>query len=409
MNKVHVNWFAIAVLAAVCALLATAPASAQKKYDPGASDTEIKIGNIMPYSGPISSYSIIGKTESAYFNKINAEGGINGRKIKFISYDDSTNPAKTVEQARKLVESDDVLLIFQSLGGAMNVAIEKYLNDRKVPQLFVAAPNKRFGDPTNFPWTMGWQPTAENEGRIFAQYLLKNHPNAKIGVLYINADVGKEYLAGLKDGLEGKVQIVAEVPYETTDPTVDSQVVILKNSGADVIFLAAAPKPAIQAIRKMAELDWKPIRLLASISNSVGAVMKPAGMENAKGILSAGYLKDPSSPLWKDDPAVKEWEVFMAAYYPDGDRTNTFTAYGYLVAQTMVQVLRQCGNDLTRENVMRQAASIKDLELGLLLPGIKINTSPTDYFPVKHMQMTRFNGENIELVGPLYNEAVAGN
>ena len=409
MNKVHVNWFAIAVLAAVCALLATAPASAQKKYDPGASDTEIKIGNIMPYSGPISSYSIIGKTESAYFNKINAEGGINGRKIKFISYDDSTNPAKTVEQARKLVESDDVLLIFQSLGGAMNVAIEKYLNDRKVPQLFVAAPNKRFGDPTNFPWTMGWQPTAENEGRIFAQYLLKNHPNAKIGVLYINADVGKEYLAGLKDGLEGKVQIVAEVPYETTDPTVDSQVVILKNSGADVIFLAAAPKPAIQAIRKMAELDWKPIRLLASISNSVGAVMKPAGMENAKGILSAGYLKDPSSPLWKDDPAVKEWEVFMAAYYPDGDRTNTFTAYGYLVAQTMVQVLRQCGNDLTRENVMRQAANLKDLELGLLLPGIKINTSPTDYFPVKHMQMTRFNGENIELVGPLYNGAVAGN
>jgi branched-chain amino acid transport system substrate-binding protein len=227
----------------------------------------------MPYSGPISSYSIIGKTESAYFNKINAEGGINGRKIKFVSYDDSTNPAKTVEQARKLVESDDVLLIFQSLGGAMNVAIEKYLNDRKVPQLFVAAPNKRFGDPTNFPWTMGWQPTAENEGRIFALYLLKNHPNAKIGVLYINADVGKEYLAGLKDGLEGKVQIVAEVPYETTDPTVDSQVVILKNSGADVIFLAAAPKPAIQAIRKMAELDWKPIRLLASISNSVGAVM----------------------------------------------------------------------------------------------------------------------------------------
>ena len=409
MNKVHVNWFAIAVLAAVCALLATAPASAQKKYDPGASDTEIKIGNIMPYSGPISSYSIIGKTESAYFNKINAEGGINGRKIKFISYDDSTNPAKTVEQARKLVESDDVLLIFQSLGGAMNVAIEKYLNDRKVPQLFVAAPNKRFGDPTNFPWTMGWQPTAENEGRIFAQYLLKNYPNAKIGVLYINADVGKEYLAGLKDGLEGKVQIVAEVPYETTDPTVDSQVVILKNSGADVIFLAAAPKPAIQAIRKMAELDWKPIRLLASISNSVGAVMKPAGMENAKGILSAGYLKDPSSPLWKDDPAVKEWEVFMAAYYPDGDRTNTFTAYGYLVAQTMVQVLRQCGDDLTRENVMRQAASIKDLELGLLLPGIKINTSPTDYFAVKHMQMTRFNGENIELVGPLYNGAVAGN
>ena len=408
MNKVHVNWFATAVLAAACALMATAPASAQKTYDPGASDTEIKIGNIMPYSGPLSSYSIVGKAEAAYFDKVNAEGGINGRKIKFVSYDDSSNPAKTVEQARKLVEGDDVLLIFQSLGGSMNIAIEKYLNDRKVPQLFVAANNKRFGDPKNFPWTMGWQPTADNEGRIFAQYLLKNHPNAKVGVLYINVDVGKEYLAGLKGGPEGKVQVVAEVPYETTDPTVNSQIVTLKNSGADVIFLAAAPKPAVQAIRKMAELNWKPIRLLASISNSVGAVMKPAGMDTAKGILSAGFLKDPSSPLWRDDPAVKEWEVFMAAYYPEGDRTNTFTAYGYLLGQTMAQVFRQCGDNLTRENVMRQASNIKDLELGLLLPGIKINTSPTDYFPVKHMQMTLFNGENIELVGPLYNGAVAG-
>jgi branched-chain amino acid transport system substrate-binding protein len=391
------------------ATIAATPSFAQKKYDPGASDSEIKIGNIMPYSGPISSYSIIGKTEAAYFGKINAEGGINGRKIKFISYDDGSNPAKTVEQARKLVEGDEVLLIFQSLGGGNNIAIEKYMNERKVPQLFLAAPNKRFGDPKNFPWTMGWQPTADNEGRIYAQYLLKNHPNAKIGVLYVNVDVGKEFLAGLRYGLEGKVPVVAEVPFELTDPTVDSQIVILKTSGADVVFLAAPPKPAVQAIRKMAELDWKPIRLLASFSNSVGAVMKPAGMEIAKGILSAGSLKDPSSPLWKDDPAVKEWEVFMAAYYPDGDRTNTFTAYGYLVAQTMVQVLRQCGDDLTRENVMRQAANLKDLELGLLLPGIKINTSPTDYFPVKHMQMTRFNGENIEPIGPLYNEAVAGN
>jgi branched-chain amino acid transport system substrate-binding protein len=409
MNMVHTKWFATVVLAAAYALLATGPASAQKTYDPGASDAEIKIGNIMPYSGPLSSYSIIGKTEAAYFDKVNSEGGINGRKIKFVSYDDSSNPAKTVEQARKLVEGDDVLLIFQSLGGSMNIAIEKYLNDRKVPQLFVAANNKRFGDPKNFPWTMGWQPTADNEGHIFAQYLLKNHPNAKVGVLYINVDVGKEYLAGLKGGLEGKVQVVAEVPYETTDPTVDSQVVTLKNSGADVIFLAAAPKPAVQAIRKMAELNWKPIRLLASISNSVGAVMKPAGMDIAKGILSVAFLKDPSSPLWRDDPAVKEWEVFMAAYYPEGDRTNTFTAYGYLLGQTMAQVFRQCGDNLTRENVMRQASSIKDLELGLLLPGIKINTGPTDYFPVKHMQMTLFNGESIELVGPLYNGAVAGN
>jgi branched-chain amino acid transport system substrate-binding protein len=391
------------------ATIAANPSLAQRKYDPGASDSEIKIGNIMPYSGPISSYSVIGKTEAAYFEKINAEGGINGRKIKFISYDDSSNPAKTVEQARKLVEGDEVLLIFQSLGGSMNIAIEKYLNDRKVPQLFVSAPNKRFGDPKNFPWTMGWSPTADNEGRIYAQYLLKNHPSSRVGVLYLNVDMGKEYLMALKEGLDGKMQVVAEVPYEITDPTVDSQVISLKESGADIIFLAATPKTAVQAIRKMAELDWKPIRLLASISNSIGAVMKPAGLEVANGILSAGYLKDPSDPLLKDDPAVKEWEVFMAKYYPEGDRTNTFTAYGYLVAQTMAQVLRQCGDDLTRENVMRQAANIKDLELGLLLPGIKINTSPTDYFPVKHMQMTRFNGETIELLGPLYSGVVAGN
>jgi len=391
------------------ATIAASPSLAQRKYDPGANDSEIKIGNIMPYSGPISSYSVIGKTETAYFEKINAEGGINGRKIKFISYDDSSNPAKTVEQARKLVEGDEVLLIFQSLGGSMNIAIEKYLNDRKVPQLFVSAPNKRFGDPKNFPWTMGWSPTADNEGRIYAQYLLKNHPSSRVGVLYLNVDVGKEYLMALKEGLDGKMQVVAEVPYEITDPTVDSQVISLKESGADIIFLAATPKTAVQAIRKMAELDWKPIRLLASISNSIGAVMKPAGLEVANGILSAGYLKDPSDPLLKDDPAVKEWEVFMAKYYPEGDRTNTFTAYGYLVAQTMAQVLRQCGDDLTRENVMRQAANIKDLELGLLLPGIKINTSPTDYFPVKHMQMTRFNGETIELLGPLYSGVVAGN
>jgi branched-chain amino acid transport system substrate-binding protein len=336
-------------------------ALAQKKYDTGANDTEIKIGNTMPYSGAFSSYSVIGKTEAAYFNKINTEGGINGRKIKSVSYDDGSNPTKTVEQARKLVEGDEVLFIFQSLGGPMNIAIEKYLNDRKVPQLFVAAPGKRFGDPKNFHWTMGWQPTAENEGRIYAQYLLENYPHAKVGVLYINADGGKEYLAAFKDGLNGTVQVVAEVSFEITDTTVDSQIVTLKNSGADVIFLAATPKPAVQAIRKMAELNWKPVRLLASISNSVGAVMKPAGTEIAKGILSAGYFKDPSSPLWKDDPAVKEWEAFMTTYYPEGDRLDTFTSYGYLVAQTMVQVLRQCRDDLTRENVMRQASSIEKL------------------------------------------------
>jgi branched-chain amino acid transport system substrate-binding protein len=393
--------------------LATAtaiPSVGQTKYGPGVSDTEIKIGNIMPYSGPLSAYSTIAKTEAAYFNKVNAEGGINGRKINFITYDDGFSPPKTVEQARKLVEGDGVLLIFQSLGTPTNIAIEKYLNDRKVPQLFVATGTTRFGDPKNFPWTMGWQPTYQSEGRIYAQYLLQNHPNAKIGILYQNDDSGKDYMKGLKDGLGSKASmIIAEAPYETSDPTVDSQIVKLKSSGADVFFIEASPKFAAQAIRKAAELNWKPIQLLASISNSVGAVLKPAGFENAKGIMSASYLKDPTDPTWKDDSAVKEWEAFLVKYYPDADRNNTFTVYGYLLAQTMVQVLKQCGDDLTRENVMRQAANLHDLGLGMLLPGIKINTGPTAYYPIQQMQMTRFNGEYTELFGPVMTGTIGDN
>jgi branched-chain amino acid transport system substrate-binding protein len=391
--------------------LATATASSaygQSKYDPGVSDTEIKIGNIMPYTGPLSAYSIIGKTEAAYFTKINADGGINGRRINFVSYDDGFNPTKTVEQARKLVESDDVLFIFQSLGTPTNAAIEKYMNDKKVPQLFVSTGATRFGDPKSFPWTMGWNPTYQTEGRIYARYLLQNHPNAKIGILYQDDDSGKDYVKGLKDGLEGRMQIVAEVPYQVSDPTVDSQIVTIKNSNADVFFIEASPKFAAQAIRKTAELGWKPIRLLSSISFSVGSVLKPAGIENSKGILSAAFLKDPTDPTWKDHPAVKEWEAFMVKYYPEGDRTSTFTVYGYLLGQTMIQVLKQCGNDLTRENVMRQAANLKDLELDMLLPGIKINTSPNDYYPVKQMQMSRFNGENVELFGPMLSSGIAG-
>jgi branched-chain amino acid transport system substrate-binding protein len=390
------------------AVVSAGPALAQKKYDPGASDTEIKIGNIMPYSGPLSAYSIIGKTEAAFFNKINAEGGINGRKINFVTYDDGFSPPKTVEQARKLVESDEVLFLFQSLGTPTNAAIEKYLNDKKVPQLFVATGATRFGDPKNFRWTMGWQPTYQTEGRIYARYLLQNYPNAKIGILYQDDDSGKDYVKGLKDGLEGKMQIVSEVPYQVTDPTVDSQVVTIKNSGADVFFIEASPKFAAQAIRKTAELGWQPIRLLASISASVGSVLKPAGIENSKGVLSAAYLKDPTDPAWKNDPAVKEWEAFMVKYYPDGDRSSTFTVYGYLLSQTMVEVLRRCGDDLSRENVLKQTASMKDLELGMLLPGIKINTGPNDYYPIKQMQMSRFNGEYTELFGPVLSSGIAG-
>jgi branched-chain amino acid transport system substrate-binding protein len=402
--KRSAQWMLLSAAVAICAT----PAAAQKKYDIGASDTEIKIGNIMPYSGPLSAYATIGKTIAAYFNKINAEGGIQGRKINFISYDDGFSPPKTVEQARKLVESDEVLLIFQSLGTPTNNAIQKYMNTNKVPQLFVATGATKFGDAKNFPWTMGWQPTYQIEGRIYAKYLLQNHPNGKIAILYQNDDSGRDYIKGLKDGLEGKIQVVAETPYEPTDPTVDSQIITLKASGADIFFNESSPKFAAQAIKKVAELGWKPVHLLASISASVGSVLRPAGLENSKGILSSGYLKDPTDPTWKGDPAIKEWAAFMDKYYPEGDKTSTFTVYGYLTAQTMVQVLKQCGDDLTRENVMKQAANLKDLDLGMLLPGIKINTGPSDYYPIKQMQMSRFNGQYGELFGPVIATDISG-
>jgi branched-chain amino acid transport system substrate-binding protein len=378
------------------------PAAAQKKYDAGATDSEIRIGNIMPYSGPLSAYALIGRTEAAFFNKINAEGGVNGRKINFISYDDGFSPPKTVEQARKLVESDEVLLIFQSLGTPTNNAIRQYMNGKKVPQLFVATGATQFGDLKNFHWTMGWQPTYQTEGRIYAKYILQNLPQGKIGVLYQNDDSGRDYLKGLHDGLgeeATKRMIVAELPYEPTDPTVDRQIVTLKTMGADIFFNEASPKFAAQAIKRAAEIGWKPVQFLASISNSVGSVLKPAGLEASTGILSTNYLKDATDPTWKDDPALKEWIAFMDKYFPEGDKSSTFSVYGYLTAQTMVQVLKQCGDELTRENVMKQAANLKDLELGMLLPGIKINTSPTDYFPVEQMQMSRFNGDHGELFG----------
>jgi branched-chain amino acid transport system substrate-binding protein len=378
------------------------PAAAQKKYDPGASDTEIKVGNIMPYSGPLSAYAQIGRTEAAFFKMINEQGGINGRKVNFISYDDAFSPPKTVEQARKLVESDEVLLIFESLGTPTNSAIQKYMDQKKVPQLFVATGATKFGDHKNFPWTMGWQPTYQTEGRIYAKYILEHLPDGKIGILYQNDDSGRDYIKGLKDGLgpeASKRMIVAELPYDPSDPTIDSQVVALKTIGADIFFDEASPKFAAQAIRKAAEIGWRPTLFLASISNSVGAVLKPAGVENAKGILSSNYIKDPTDPAWKDDPAIKQWSVFMDKYFPEGDKTSTFTVYGYALSQTLVQVLKQCGDELTRENVMRQAANLKDFEIGLLLPGIKINTSPTDYYPIEQMQMSRFNGEHNELFG----------
>jgi ABC-type branched-subunit amino acid transport system substrate-binding protein len=384
---------------AVAAVVATS-ASAQKKYDPGASDTEIKIGNIMPYSGPASSYGVIGKTEEAYFRKINAEGGINGRKINFITYDDAYSPPKAIEQARKLVESDEVLLIFQPLGTPSNSATQKYMNSKKVPQLFVATGATKWGDPKNFPWTMGWQPNYQSEGRIYAKYVLDHLPNAKIAVFWQNDDAGRDQVKGLRDGLGAKANmIIADKSYEVSDPSIDSQIVALHDSGADTFFTWAAPKGAAQAIRKVGELGWKPTFFLANVSTSVAGVLKPAGLENAKDIISTAYLKDPTDPTWKDDPGVKAWQAFMDKYYPEGDKLNSNNIYGYAVAQTMVQVLKQCGDNLTRENVMKQAASLKDFSSEVLLPGIKVNTGPDDFFPIEQMQLMKFNGQVWELFG----------
>jgi branched-chain amino acid transport system substrate-binding protein len=391
-----------AALAAAVFALTSSIALAQKKYDTGASDTEIKIGNIMPYSGPASAYGVIGKTEQAYFNKINAEGGINGRKINFISYDDGYSPPKAVEQARKLVESDEVLVVFNPLGTPSNSAIQKYLNAKKVPQLFVATGATKWNDPKDFPWTIGWQPSYQSEARIYAKYLTKEKPDGKIAVLYQNDDFGKDYLKGLKDGLGSKSSmIVAEESYETTEPSIDGHIVKLKATGADVFISITTPKFAAQAIKKLAEIDWHPVHIVSNVSASVGGVMQPAGYENAQGMLSAAYAKDGADPQWDNDPGMKKFFEFLAKYYPDANKLDGSVVYGYGVAQTLVQVLKQCGDDLTRENVMKQAASLKNFETDTLLPGIKINTSPTDFAPINQLKMMRFKGEKWDLFGDI--------
>src|SRR5437667_1954907 len=402
--KMHKSWlFAAALLAG--AALAASPAAAQKKYDTGATDTEIKIGNTNPYSGPASAYGVIGKTITAYLNKINAEGGINGRKINFISYDDGYSPPKTVEQVRKLVESDEVLLLFQTLGTPPNSAIHKYMNSKKVPHLFVATGATKWGDPKNFPWTMGWQPTYQTEGHIYAKYVLKNVPNPKFGILYQNDDYGKDYVKGLKDGLgeAGRKLIVLEQSYEVTDPTIDSQIVNLKNSGANVFYNVTIPKFAVQAIKKSHDIGWKPLHLLNNVSASVDVVLKPAGLEASRDLITALYLKDPTDPQWKNDQGMKDWLAFMQKYYPEGNTKDAFNVYAYTVAQGLVHVLKQCGNDLSRESVMRHAASIKNLSLPLLLPGIKVNTGPTDFYPIEQEQLARFDGERWALFGEVYD------
>jgi len=384
----------------VAGALATTPALAQKSYDPGASDTEIKIGNIMPYSGPASSYGVIGRTEAAFFRMINDQGGINGRKINFISYDDGYSPPKAIEQARKLVESDEVLLIFQALGTPSNSAIMKYMNAKRVPQLFVASGGTKFGDPKNFPWTMGFQPNYQSEGRIYAKYILDKFPTGKIAVFWQNDDAGKDQFKGLKDGLGDKASmIIADKSYEVSDPSIDSQIVALHDSGADIFFSWAAPKGSAQAIRKVGELGWKPKFFLANTATSVASVLKPAGLEYSKDIISTIYLKEPTDPTWDKDPAVVKWRDFMDKYYPEGDKTNANNVYGYVQAEAMVQVLKQCGDNLTRENVMRQAANLRNFHSDMMMPGIMVNTSPDDYFPIEQMQLMRFNGQTWEPFG----------
>jgi ABC-type branched-subunit amino acid transport system substrate-binding protein len=388
------------VVASVAAMLTSTAAMAQKKYDTGATDKEIKIGGISPYSGPASAYGTIGKAIDAYFKKVNAEGGVNGRQLKFVTLDDGYNPARTVEQARKLVEQEEVLLLFNTLGTPPNTAIHKYMNQKKVPQLFVATGATLWGDPKNFPWTMGWQPNYQAEGKIYAAHILETKPNAKIGILMQNDDYGRDYLKGFLDGLgdKAKAMVVKQVTYEVTDPTVDSQMVELKGSGADTFFNITTPKFAAQAIKKAAEIGWKPVHYLNSVSNAAGAVMTTAGAENGIGVISAFYLKDPTDPQWQNSPEYKEWLSWMQKYFPGGDLKDNLNVFGYTVAQTLVEVLKKSGDNLTRENVMKQAANL-DMTLPMLLPGVNIKTGPDDFFPIEREQLARWDGKTWVLFG----------
>jgi branched-chain amino acid transport system substrate-binding protein len=387
--------------AAAALITASGLALAAGQYGPGASDTEIKIGNTDAYSGPASAYGTIAKAETAFFAALNEQGGINGRKVNFISRDDGYSPPKTVELVRKLVEEDQVLLTFNILGTPPNTAVQGYLNDNKVPQLFIATGADKWNDPKNHPWTMGWQPSYRIESRIYGKYILKNLPDAKVAVLYQNDDFGKDYLTGLREGLGEKADkmIVATKTYETTDPTVDSQVVALQGSGADVLLTAATPKFAAQAIRKVYDIGWKPTHILTNVSVSVGSVMKPAGPEKGVGIISAGYLKDPTDPQWQNGQEYKDWLEWMKKNYSSGSLTDINNVYGYTASQTMVAVLKAAGDNLTRENVMKEAANIHDLKLPMLLPGISVSTSATDFAPIKQMQLMKFDGETWKLFG----------
>jgi ABC-type branched-subunit amino acid transport system substrate-binding protein len=379
----------------VCMVVATPGSAEEKRYDTGATDTTIKIGNTAPYSGPLSSNGIIARTEAAYFKMINDQGGVNGRKIEFISYDDAYSPPKTVEQTRKLVESDEVLLLFNQLGTPSTMSVIKYVNARKVPQLFIAAGGTIFGDQKTYPWSMGFQPSYQSETRIYGRYLHDNHPDGKVAVLSSNDDFGRDNIKGLKDGLGDAVgNIVAEVTYETSAPTIDSELVKLKYSGANIFVNFASAKFAAQAIKKAAEIGWKPVHILHGNSQSISAVLKPAGLDNAKDIITASYSKDPADGAWKDDPGLKRFSAFIDQYMPGEDRTNFYVVYGYNAAQALVEVLRRCKDDLTRANVMRQAEALDRVHLDMLLPDVTLSTSSTDHYPIEQMQLQKFDGQN---------------
>ena len=389
---------------AAVAAFATSAGSARADDTPGITDTEIKIGQTMPYSGPASAYGVIGRAETAYFKMINEQGGINGRKINLISLDDGYSPPKTVEQTRRLVEDEKVAFIFNSLGTPPNAAIRQYLNDNKVPQLFVATGAAMFSDPAHFPWTMGWQPNYQTEAKIFGKHILKTKPDAKIAVLYQNDGFGKDYLIGLKDalGADHAGMVIKEASYETSEPTVDSQIVTLQGSGADVLLIGATPKFAAQAIRKTFDVGWTPVRYMTDVSQSIASVMKPAGLDKSKGVITGVYGKDPTDARWKDDPGFKEYAAFIGKYMTPRDLIDANAVYGFGLGATMMQVLKQCGNDLSRASVMKQAASLKDLELPMLLPGIKLNTSPDNFSPIRQEALASFNGESWEQFGELY-------
>jgi len=392
----------LALTAIVGTALAT-PVFAQKKYDPGVSDTEIKVGNTNPYSGPASAYGVIGKSIAAYIKMVNDQGGVNGRKINWISYDDGYSPPKTVEMARKLVEQDQVLFLYQTLGTPSNTAIHKYMNTMKVPQLHVATGATKWNDPKDFFWTMGWQPNYQDEAKVYAKHILQNHPDAKIAILYQNDDYGKDYLKGFEDGLgpQNQKMIVAKASYEVSEPTVDSQVLQLKASGANVFFNVTTPKFAAQAIRVAYDSGWKPVQYLNNVSSSIGGVFKPAGLEKAAGLITTEYLKDPANKAHQSDPAIRDFVAFMKKYYPDGDVTDRNAIYGYTVAHALVQILKQCGDTLTRENVMKQAASMKNFKIDTLLTGIAVTTGPSDYAHLQAVQLQRFNGSTFELFGQI--------